>query len=190
MIHSILSKSISAVFLVLFASSALALDFVGYEGKDSIKEGQGGSKKTVAGIDFWSDGLPPFKFKLLGYVTDRRHKSGLFGMISMSSLETDVAEEAKKVGGDGVIIVGSEAETTGSVGFAQGNMMQRSYGGQFSGFGSTAQVQKQNSKYAVVQYMKEVVAAPIATPAPVVIPAVTTTEPAPVAPVQSDEKPQ
>lgn len=190
MFQSILSKSISAVFLVLFASSALALDFVGYEGKDSIKEGQGGSKKTVAGIDFWSDGLPPFKFKLLGYVTDKRLKSGLFGMLSMSSLETDVASEAKKVGGDGVIVVGSEAETTGSVGFAQGNLMQRSHGAQFSGFGSTAQVQKQNSKYAVVQYMKEVSAEPVAPSAPATAPVVATNEPTPAATVQPEQASQ
>jgi hypothetical protein len=178
--HSLMLKNVSACILAFAVTSAIALDFTGYEGKDAIREGQGGAKKTVAGVDFWSDGLPPFKFKLLGYVTDRRLKSGLLGMMSMSSLESDVAVEAKKVGGDGVIIVGAEAETTGTVGIAQANVTQRGYGVQGTGFGTTAQVQKQNSKFAVIKYMKDVVVEPTTAPA---------TKPA-VAPVEAEPKQQ
>lgn len=61
-----------------------AQEFIGYEGKNAVREGDGGAKKTVEGVDFWSDGAPPRKFVLLGYVTDRRHKSGIMGNLPLA----------------------------------------------------------------------------------------------------------
>lgn len=117
------------MFMGFYAPMVVSADFIAYEGKGAVIEGKGGGKKVVEGIDFWSDGDPPLKYKLLGYLTDRRHKSGLFGMISMSGLQSNIAFEAKKVGGDAVILLYSDAETVGGVsnGFASG----QSYGGAF-----------------------------------------------------------
>jgi len=92
-------------------TAVVAQEFLPYEGKNAVKEGEGGTKKIIDGVDFWADGAPPRPFKLLGYISDRRHKTGLVGMIRMSSLESDVAELAKKNGGDAVILVAAEAET-------------------------------------------------------------------------------
>ncbi|MDB5872107.1 MAG: hypothetical protein JWQ07_1549 [Ramlibacter sp.] len=138
--------------LVLSATSSTAQDFIAFEGKNAVREGEGGAKKTVEGVDFWSDGAPPRKYKLLGYITDRRQKSGLIGRASMASLEKDVAQVAKKNGADAVILMASDAETVGVVGTAFG---QRS--GSFgSGFGASAAVQKNNSKFAVLKYVIEI----------------------------------
>src|SRR3954465_14411160 len=109
-----LKKLVVCVGMLVAASASLAQDFIAFEGKNAIREGEGGAKKTVEGVDFWSDGEPPRKFKLVGYITDRRQKSGLIGMASMSGLERDVANLAKKNGGDAVILMNSEAETIGS----------------------------------------------------------------------------
>lgn len=92
-------------------SAVSASDFVSYEGKDAVQEGIGGEKKVVDGIDFWSNGAPPRKFKIIGYVTDSRLKSGLVGMIRMSGLESSIAKEAKKAGGDAVILADSNVKT-------------------------------------------------------------------------------
>lgn len=144
-------------------AAALAQDFLPYEGKNSVREGQGGTKKVVDGIDFWADGAPPRQFKLLGYIEDRRHKTGLVGMIRMSSLESNVAAVAKQNGGDAVILVSSEAETVGQVGNSYGtaNANSTHYAGatttRASGTSTSmsAAVQKQQSKYAVVKYLPD-----------------------------------
>jgi hypothetical protein len=145
-----------------------AQEFLPYEGKNAIQEGDGGTKKVVDGIDFWADGAPPRQFKLLGYISDRRHKSGLIGMMRMSGLEADVANVAKQNGGDAVILVVSEAETVGTVGGsygqAQGNANRVGGNTTFHGSGwssgASSAVQKQQSKYAVVKYVEREKPAP------------------------------
>jgi hypothetical protein len=140
---------------------ALAAEFLPYEGKNAVREGEGGTKKVVDGIHFWSNGDPPRKYRVLGFVEDTRHKTGLIGMISMSSLESDVASAAKASGGDAVILVAAEAETVGAVGtgfggaranaFAAGNSVRAS--GSSWGTGVSGAVQKHHSRYAVVKYL-------------------------------------
>ena len=47
-------------------STVAAQEFLPYEGKNAVQEGDGGTKKVVDGVDFWADGAPPRPFKLLG----------------------------------------------------------------------------------------------------------------------------
>lgn len=124
-----------------------AQQFIAYEGKNTIHEGDGGAKKVVDGVDFWSDGAPPRRYQIVGFINDRRHKSGLFGAISMSGLDKDVASVAKQNGGDAVILVQSEAETVSAVAASNG---QPGFA-----FGAAHRVQKQNSKFAVVKYLPD-----------------------------------
>ena len=154
------AASIAAV--IGWSGAVDAQDFLPYEGKNAVQEGEGGTKRVVDGVDFWADGAPPRPFKLLGYISDHRHKTGLIGMIRMSSLESDVAKLAKENGGDAVILVASEAETVGSVGNtfgrAQGTANTTGQSATMHATGSatsmTANVQKQQSKYAVVKYVE------------------------------------
>ena len=83
-------------------------------------------------------------------------------MIRMSSLEGDVAKLAKENSGDAVILVASEPETVGSVantfGSARGNAYTDGQSTTMHATGSatsiSANVQKQQSKYAVVKYVE------------------------------------
>jgi hypothetical protein len=142
---------------------ALAADFVPFEGRNTWEEGNGGEKKVVDGIDFWLSGAPPRKFKLLGYINDKRHKTGLVGMVRMAGLESAVAKQAKDNGGDAVILIASEALTTGYVSNTNttANATASTYGnntyarGTSSGTTTTAAVQKQMSRYAVIKYAPE-----------------------------------
>lgn len=177
-----------AVYVLLgFASvAASAQEFVAYEGKNAVREGDGGAKKTVEGVDFWSDGAPPRKFVLVGYVTDRRHKSGLIGMARMASLERDVAAIVKENGGDAAILVNSESETVGRIGngLAQGN------GSTASGFGASVGIQKHNSKFAVVRYVNEPDAAVVKPSEVVVAPSIASSSATAVpTPIPSSEAP-
>ncbi|MDP8983613.1 MAG: hypothetical protein M3N97_00970 [Pseudomonadota bacterium] len=145
------------------SANAFADDFTAYEGKNTIFDGNGGEKTTVDGIDFWSNGAPPRKFKLLGYIEDTRLKSGLIGKLRMSGLQSTVAKETKKAGGDAAILVDANSETTGFVG-ARNTSEQASatgYGnaataqGHSFATGASAAVQKQHTRYAVVKYLAD-----------------------------------
>lgn len=165
-------------FVGLFCSASIAVaqEFLQYEGRNSIHEGQGGNRKTVNGVDFWSDGEPPRRYQVLGTITDERHKTGLWGMISMSNLESDIAKSAKSAGGDAVILVGAQDEVTGiagsSYGTATGSGTATVNGGVVSGnssasgfgFGMSRAIKQHDSRYLVVRYLPD--AAPPA-PAPV-----------------------
>jgi hypothetical protein len=156
--------------LLLCCSLAHAADFVSYEGKDAIQEGNGGEKKTVDGVDFWSNGAPPRKFKIIGYITDSRLKSGLIGMMRMSGLDSSIAKEAKNAGGDAVILTNSEvvnkgyinntqtnatttANTSGNVNSTTGNFGATTTAqGQSNSTSFAAPVEQQHSRYAVIKY--------------------------------------
>jgi len=141
--------------------AVFAQEFEKWESKPAVLEGEGGTKKVVDGIDFWAMGNPPRKYTLLGYITDRRHKTGLVGMISMSHLDSSIAKVAKQAGGDAVILVDSQTETTGVVGVDDTNTQAHVYGSGNSAYGSSDSfhvggaraVQKQNSKFAVIKYV-------------------------------------
>jgi hypothetical protein len=165
--------------LLFVCSIALASDFVSYEGNDAVRVGSGGEKKIVDGVDFWSNGAPPRKFKIIGYVTDSRLKSGLIGMIRMSGLDSSIAKEAKKAGGDAVILTNSQAVTKAYINNTQTNSTATanasgSFNATTSGnstagtFGATTTAQgqsnsatiavpaeQQHTKYAVIKYLAD-----------------------------------
>jgi hypothetical protein len=165
--------------LLFVYSIALAGDFVSYEGNDPVRLGSGGEKKIVDGIDFWSNGAPPRKFKIIGYVTGSRLKSGLIGMIRMSGLDSSIAKEARKAGGDAVILTNSEAVTEGYINNTRtnaamiantsGSLNATTSGNTTTGtFGATTTtqdqsnsatiavpVEQQHPKYAVIKYLSD-----------------------------------
>ncbi len=153
--------TIAIMTIAGLSANAFADDFTAYEGKNTVFEGNGGEKATVDGVDFWSNGAPPRKFKLLGYIEDTRLKSGLIGKLRMSGLQSTIAKETKKAGGDAAILVDANAETTGSVGFSNTSAQASgtSYGntataqGHSFTTGASAAVQKQHTRYAVVKYL-------------------------------------
>lgn len=139
-----------ALLLLVFSTAAVAgPKFTAYYGKDPVYEGQGGAMETVAGVDFWSDGSPPRRFKLLGYISDRRHKTGLIGKMRMSKLQKDLAKVAREHGGDAVILVDARADT---IGFAHSGTATVN-GSQAWGSGFSAGIQKQETKVAVIKYL-------------------------------------
>ena len=93
-------------FAAIFSSALISgcalyasTEFQPYETKVQSVDGQGGAKETVDGIDFWTDGEPPRKFKMLGVINDVR----VANPITMSGLKSAVALKAKEVGGNAVI---------------------------------------------------------------------------------------
>jgi hypothetical protein len=72
------------------------------EGGNSVVQGHGGTRKVVDGMDVWTHGDPPRRFKVLGIIEDER--SG--GMIPMAQLK-HIVQKARQNGGNAVIFVSS-----------------------------------------------------------------------------------
>jgi len=160
---NMVARSAAFAVVVCLAPVVQAQEFIAYEGKHAVQEGEGGTKKVVDGIDIWTTGTPPHKFKLLGYIDDRRHKSGIRGWIAMSSLESDIADIARKQGGNAVILVAEGNETVGFIGTGdsstnttigvRGNTAN--VHSQTSDTAGSVAVQKHNSRYAAVKYIDD-----------------------------------
>jgi hypothetical protein len=149
--------------LLLAAPALAAPEFKTYEARNPVREGQGGERKTVDTIDFWTNGDPPRRYQIIGSLTDERHKTGLWGMIRMSSYESDIAKAAKAAGGDAVILVSENDQVVGIVGggFGDANATYNGNTANASGswFGTSRPMKEHDSRFLVIKYL------PDATPA-------------------------
>ena len=153
---SIIRKALLvATFAVVSSQVSADPKFTAWYGKNAIQEGDGGEMHVVEGIEVWTNGAPPRAFKLIGYISDTRLKTGLIGKMKMKGQEKAVALEAKKVEADAVIAVSSETETTGYVGNATAQNTRTGNTSNTFGSGFAAPVQKDHSRFAVIQYVQE-----------------------------------
>ncbi len=119
-----MKQSIYTIAAVLaFGSSTPALagakiDFAIYEGQPKIAIGEGGTKMTKNGIDYWTTGTPPRRYQIIGFVQDKRDELMDSGHAIGSP---NIAAKVKRAGGDAVIVESQEeAGKTGGYGSATG----------------------------------------------------------------------
>lgn len=145
-------RLVSLVLLFLCGSSlSVAQEFAAWEGKQVVKVGEGGARKVINGIDFWTEGTPPKPYVLVGYLLDTRHESGIYGMMRMASLEGSIANKAKQAGGDAVVFMTSESQKYFGEGVDEANRIDVNINqGGFSG-----PITKRQSKYAVLKYVTQ-----------------------------------
>jgi hypothetical protein len=96
---------------ILLLVGCASTEFQAFDGKTSVFEGQGGTKSVIDGLEFWENGEPPRKFKLLGIISDERPA----GVIPMASLKKDIAKKAKEQKADAVILLSSGSKLMGIV---------------------------------------------------------------------------
>lgn len=99
--------------LLLFAvlTGCATVDYQPYEGKNNLYEGQGGTRVSVDGIDFWANGTPPRKYSILGYVVSEVGA----GYGDEALIRSAVATEVKKQGGHAAIQVNNNTSFAGVV---------------------------------------------------------------------------
>jgi len=98
-----------AVLLVtILATSCSTTNFTEYRGQ-GVVEGKGGTVRVVEGIDFWENGEPDRKYRILGVIDDSRGD----GLISRLGKDGAIAKVARERGGDAVILSGSSRELRG-----------------------------------------------------------------------------
>jgi hypothetical protein len=101
----ILSTLLFATVLLCGCSST---NFTEYRGP-AVVQGNGGTVRVVDGIDFWENGNPDRKFKILGVIDDSRRD----GIFTGSGRDSAIAKVARERGGDAVILVDSDRELSG-----------------------------------------------------------------------------
>jgi hypothetical protein len=138
-----------AVASLIVLVGCTSTDFQAWEGRNSVIEGQGGTRKVVDGLDVWTNGDPPRRFRILGIIDDERPG----GIIPMARLKHDIAEKARQHGGDAVIIISSSSQLAGY--YSAGAVNTQFYGRSATSFGTgtTVPITRRSSKYAVIKYL-------------------------------------
>ncbi len=139
-------------FLVALAFvfvSCTSTDFQTWEGGNSVVQGHGGTKKVVDGMDVWTHGDPPRRFKVLGIIEDERPG----GMIPMAQLKHDIVQKARQNGGNAVIFVSSASQLAGY--YTASSASAYGYGNSATAFGSstTVPITRRSSTYVVIGYL-------------------------------------
>jgi hypothetical protein len=107
-------------FLILLLNSALLIgcastDYQAMESREPlIGQGQAGTRKVVDGVDIWTFGAPPRKYRVLGVINDTRGA----GPLPMAGYYSGIAAKVKQYGGNAAIEVGSSRQYVGTTSFA------------------------------------------------------------------------
>ena len=142
-----LTGSFLIASIAVFAQPATAKqEFAAYEGRDALRTGQGGTRVTKNGIDYWTSGTPPRKFEILGIITDKRKNGLLDGSVVGSK---SVAKFAKKVGGNAVIIGPASSQVLGYGGTGSAT----SIGGTTIMSGHARAITRTTTQIVVIRYL-------------------------------------
>jgi hypothetical protein len=79
-----------------------------------VGQGQSGTRKVVDGVDIWTMGAPPRKYRVLGVINDTRGA----GPIPMAGYYSGIAAKVKRYGGNAAIEVSSRSQYLGTASFA------------------------------------------------------------------------
>ena len=137
---------LSAVTFLGVPSALAGQKFSAYEGKDSIMEGRGGTKLSKHGVDYWDNGLPPRRFQVLGFITDRRKNNAITPDVIGSK---GIAKATLKHGGDAVVVLSSREHFKGMASF--GNAYAAGQG--INAYGYSGAITDQVSTLAVIKYL-------------------------------------
>src|SRR5437870_5395865 len=135
--------------LTFLCAGCTTTDFQSWEGRNSVVVGHGGTRKVVDGMDVWTFGDPPRRFKVLGIIQDERPGGRLY----VAQLKHDIVQKARENGGNAVIFVSSESQLAGY--YTAGSASAYSYGNSATAFGSatTVPITRRSSTYVVIRYL-------------------------------------
>lgn len=149
----IIRTSILLLALTLLAG-CVSTRFVEYRGND-IYQGKGGGVRNINGIDIWEIGQPDCPFKIIGYIQQEKiENSPLSRAIANSAEESEMIKEAKKHGGDAVIILASNSRTTGANTFSSAHTTLAGSSANYIANSTTEVSMQENRVVAIVKYLK------------------------------------
>ena len=102
----------NAAFALLLGTALAGcaqVDYQPYEGRDATVEGRGGTRRMAAGIDVWSNGAPPRRYRVLGVASVELGE----GIGHQTMVDSALASQVRKAGGDAAILLASERSVLG-----------------------------------------------------------------------------
>ena len=101
-----MARSVLALVFLCFVSTSASAGqrFFPYEDGGKVQTGTGGAKTTKNGIDYWTEGTPPIRYKIIGIMEDKRENGAFLPDVVGSK---GVAKLTLKSGGDAVIVMES-----------------------------------------------------------------------------------
>ena len=135
-----------AILIVIPASAKTRYE--AYEARNAVVEGQGGSRTTANGIDFWTTGDPPRRYQIIGIIRDNRGTGAFFGNAIGSS---GIAKKVREVGGDAVILMNQNSSVKSVWSQGQASTL----GNQTYGSGVAIPIEERVTTFAVVKYLPE-----------------------------------
>jgi hypothetical protein len=109
--------------------------------------GSGGTSETIDGIDIWIHGTPPMRYEVLGIIDDDRNQSPM----GMMGYKKSLVAVAKANGGDALIQLSEQSQTTGNY-KAPENTVKFASGSELTTGGGTTAIRRQFSTWAVIRY--------------------------------------
>jgi hypothetical protein len=130
--NQIKTKTLTGCALLLAVTSLAGCASTDYQPLESraplVGQGQLGTRKVVDGVDIWTFGAPPRKYRALGVIHDTRGG----GVIPMAQYYHDIAAKVRQYGGDAAIEVASGSQQVGTMAIANSTTTSS---GNFSGSG-------------------------------------------------------
>lgn len=153
-------KLLLPLCVVLAFPAAAAERFDAYDGPDIVTIGKGGTKVLRNGIEYWTLGMPPRPFKVIGVIKDSRTNRWWDGDPIGSKA---IAKLTRAANGNAVIVVDSntnlEAIESFYSGWGEGSVTGSnnwaSWSSNFFGSGSTSAVNRTNTRLLVIRYLAE-----------------------------------
>src|ERR1700741_4231158 len=97
------------ILLLVILAGCAQTEYLTYQGSP-VYVGTGGAKKTINGVDLWITGSPPFRFVVIGYISDSRFG----GPLAMAGRDAGMAAQARAAGGDGLILQSDQMNFMGT----------------------------------------------------------------------------
>ena len=107
------------LLLIALLTGCATTDYQPYEGKANFLQGDGGTKVTVDGVDFWANGSPPRKFLVLGVMTSEVGS----GYGDEYFIRSAVAAKVKQLGGNAAVLINNNTSFAGVLQTAPGIYM-------------------------------------------------------------------
>jgi hypothetical protein len=116
-------QTVSALFVALVLLCGCSTPaFTEYNGSE-VFQGTGGEEQNIDGIEFWENGEPARKYRILGVLAEGHdnYRPGDFSNFFHSDRDSAVAKAAREHGGDAVVFVDKDQGTpnTGQLGSEQ-----------------------------------------------------------------------
>jgi len=122
----------------------ISINYTNYRSTETL-EGKGGSVFNKYGIDFWENGEPDQKYKIIGIIDYKANDLP----IQNARSNKKIAKKVIEVSGDAVILFNEEKENRGSInsGNARGDSKNFRYSG------TSTNIIRKYRKYYVIRYL-------------------------------------